>query len=88
MDRRHLAELDAADPLARFRARFSLPDGLIYLDGKLAEAMQVGKGYRHPALRRMSRTSTMELGARWRRNMLLNKWLDYLVDQGHLVLER
>ena len=58
----------------------------IYLDGRLAEAMQVGKGYRHPALRRMSRTSSMELGARWRRNMLLNKWLDYLVDQGHLVL--
>jgi kynureninase len=24
---------DAADPLARFRARFALPDGIIYLDG-------------------------------------------------------
>lgn len=27
------SELDAADPLARFRARFALPDGVIYLDG-------------------------------------------------------
>ena len=28
------------------------------------------------------------LDRRWRRNMVLNKWLDYLRDQGHLVLER
>jgi len=28
-----IAALDAADPLAPFRERFALPDGVIYLDG-------------------------------------------------------
>ncbi|WP_420405209.1 kynureninase [Nisaea sp.] len=31
--RENLAVLDTADPLARFRAEFELPDGVIYLDG-------------------------------------------------------
>ena len=31
--RDELAALDAADPLAPFRTRFALPDGVIYLDG-------------------------------------------------------
>jgi uncharacterized protein YqiB (DUF1249 family) len=29
-----------------------------------------------------------ELSARWKRNIMLNKWLEYLSDQGHLILER
>ena len=33
MTRDELTRLDAVDPLAGFRARFSLPDGVIYLDG-------------------------------------------------------
>ena len=59
-----------------------------YLDGQLAEAMHYGSGYRHPALRRFSREHRQVLDQRWRRNILLNKWLDYLMEQGHLVLER
>ena len=35
MAERHDAlELDVADPLAGLRARFRVPDGLIYLDGR------------------------------------------------------
>ena len=33
MSRNHALALDAADPLARFRGAFDLPDGVIYLDG-------------------------------------------------------
>jgi len=51
----------------------------IYLDGALAEAMGKGSAYCHHG---------RELDARWRRNIVLNKWLEYLSDQGHLILER
>jgi uncharacterized protein YqiB (DUF1249 family) len=60
----------------------------LYLDGQLAEAMRFSGEHRHAELRRLSRTHRHELNARWRRNILLNKWLDYLMDQGHLILER
>jgi kynureninase len=33
LDRAHAAALDGADPLAGFRARFAIDDGLVYLDG-------------------------------------------------------
>ena len=59
-----------------------------YLDGQLAEAMSLSGQHRHAALRRLAREHKAELDARWRRNIVLNKWLDYLTDQGHLVLER
>ena len=65
----------------------------VYLDGQLTEAMEFsGMGlsddHRHVELRRLSRAHRHELDVRWRRNIVLNKWLDYLMDQGHLILER
>jgi hypothetical protein len=68
-----------ADPDMKVRA---------YLDGRLAEAMSLGADHRHAELRRLTRAHRAELGARWRRNIVLNKWLEYLMHQGHLVLER
>ena len=59
-----------------------------YLDGGLAEAMAIGNRQRNVALRRIAREHRRELDLRWRRNMVLNKWLEYLSDQGHLVLDR
>jgi len=59
-----------------------------YLDGRLAEAMSLSGDHRHSELRRLSKAHRAELNARWRRNVVLNKWLEYLSDQGHLVLER
>jgi uncharacterized protein len=63
----------------------------VYLDGHLAEAMSLGaagSNCRHAELRRLTREHSAELGVRWQRNIVLNKWLDYLMHQGHLVLER
>jgi hypothetical protein len=77
--------------------QFETDDGLLvdpdmtvraYLDGQLAEVMGIGKRQRHPELRQLVREHRVELDLRWRRNMVLNKWLDYLSDQGHLILER
>ena len=60
----------------------------VYLDGQMAESMGFSGEHRHPAFRRLTRAHRAELDARWRRNIILNKWLEYLIDQGHLVLER
>jgi hypothetical protein len=71
-------------------ARVADPDMKIrvYLDGHLAEAMSLGGDRRHAELRRLRLAHRAELGARWRRNIVLNKWLEYLMHQGHLILER
>jgi uncharacterized protein YqiB (DUF1249 family) len=70
--------------------RIADPDMTVraYLDGQQAEAMSLSGHHRHQALRRLAREHRAELDARWKRNVVLNKWLDYLTDQGHLVLER
>ncbi len=60
----------------------------VYLDCQLAEVMQIGNLQRHAALKELSREHRRELDLRWQRNVTLNKWLEYLSDQGHLVLER
>jgi len=60
----------------------------VYLDGQLAEVMAIGSRQRHTTLRKLVKEHLRELDRRWRRNIVLNKWLDYLSEQGHLVLER
>jgi len=70
--------------------RIADPDLLIrlYLDSGLVEAMSLTGKHRHAELRRLVREHRRELDARWQRNIVLNKWLEYLIDQGHLILER
>ena len=70
--------------------RHADPDMLVraYLDGQLAEVMAIGEQQRHVALRRLVTAHREELDLRWRRNIILNKWLDYLSEQGHLILDR
>jgi len=59
-----------------------------YLDGQQAEVLAIGERQRHEALRRLVFEHREELDRRWRFNIVLNKWLDYLYDQGHLILDR
>ncbi len=77
--------------------RFETDDGVLadpdmtvraYLDGQQAEVMAIGNWKRHAELRRLVLEHKRELDIRWRRNVILNKWLEYLSDQGHLLLER
>jgi len=70
--------------------RIADPDMTVraYLDGQLAEAMSLCGEHRHVELRRLAKAHRDELDARWQRNVVLNKWLEYLTDQGHLILER
>ncbi|MEQ8205567.1 MAG: DUF1249 domain-containing protein, partial [Woeseia sp.] len=60
----------------------------LYLDCHLAEAMSLSGNHRHAGFRRLVREHKKELDARWHRNTVLNKWLEYLSDHGHLILER
>jgi len=73
-----------------FERRIADPDMQVraYLDGQLAEAMSPRGDHRHAEPGRLSRVHGQGLDARWRRNIVLNKWLEYLMDQGHLILER
>jgi uncharacterized protein YqiB (DUF1249 family) len=60
----------------------------VYLDGQQAEVLAIGEQQRHAALRRLVFEHSEELDRRWRCNIVLNKWLEYLSDQGHLILDR
>lgn len=68
-----------ADPDMKIRA---------YLDGHLAEVTSLRHDHKHAELRRLTQVHGAELGVRWQRNIVLNKWLEYLMHQGHLILER
>jgi uncharacterized protein YqiB (DUF1249 family) len=68
------AGLAAADPDLVVR---------VYHDARLVEAVSSGEAHRHVKLRELAKSSNAELDRRWRLNMLLNKWLDYLFEVGH-----
>ncbi len=55
----------------------------IYHDASLVEAVSGREEHHHPALQVLARAHSLELDRRWRNNIMLNKWLDYLLDMGH-----
>jgi uncharacterized protein YqiB (DUF1249 family) len=57
----------------------------IYHDARLAEAVAGRERHTHHKLRELAGDSGAELDRRWRINMMLNKWLDYLFDVGHTL---
>lgn len=69
---------DEAGPLAD-------PDLLIrvYRDARLAEVQACTRWHRHAVLESLRSQLARDLGDRWLRNVMLNKWLDYCVERGH-----
>ena len=55
----------------------------VYHDARCVEAVAGSDRHRHHKLREWALDSSSELDRRWRINMMLNKWLDYLFDVGH-----
>jgi uncharacterized protein YqiB (DUF1249 family) len=55
----------------------------VYHDARLAQAVAARVVHRHPKLLDLDPAHSTELDRRWRTNMMLNKWLDYLSDMGH-----
>ncbi len=55
----------------------------VYHDARLVEASRCARWQRHAGLASLQSSLSRSLGERWRRNMLLNKWLDYCADRGH-----
>jgi uncharacterized protein YqiB (DUF1249 family) len=55
----------------------------IFLDARLAEVVSWAESHRHPRLVELSSRYASELDRRWARNIVLSKWLDYLLDMGH-----
>jgi kynureninase len=69
-ERQQALDLDGADPLAGLRARFRVPDGLVYLDGNSLGALPVGV----PAA--LARTVEQEWGVDLIRSWNANGWWD------------
>ncbi len=55
----------------------------VYHDARLAEASACGRWIRHQSLAHVRAGIPAQLGERWLRNMMLNKWLDYCLERGH-----
>ena len=55
----------------------------VYHDARLAEAVSGTREHRHPELDALEKAHSSELDRRWRNNIMLNKWLEYLIDMGH-----
>lgn len=56
----------------------------LYHDAQLAEALSCRRiHHRHRLLEHFQGEARNELARRWHRNILLNKWLEYCLEQGH-----
>jgi uncharacterized protein YqiB (DUF1249 family) len=65
---------------------FEDPDLLakVYFDARMVEVKGWINADHHELLRELGRRFCRPLDQCWTRNIMLNKWLDYLLDQGHL----
>lgn len=55
----------------------------VYHDAGMAEVLACARWHRHDVLNAIQSELYLNLGERWLRNMMLNKWLDYCLTRGH-----
>jgi uncharacterized protein len=55
----------------------------LYLDARVTEVVGWADFHHHAGLKGIARYFSGEIDRRWARNMMLSKWLDYLLDNGH-----
>ena len=55
----------------------------VYFDARMVEVKGWINADHHKLLRELGRRYYRVLDQCWTRNIMLNKWLDYLLDQGH-----
>ena len=60
----------------------------VYHDARLAEVQSCARWHRHAMLESIRSQCARDLGDRWLRNVMLNKWLDYCVERGHKFASR
>jgi uncharacterized protein YqiB (DUF1249 family) len=56
----------------------------LYLDARLTEVLSWADQHRHVFLTGLAQQFSCELDRRWSCNMMLSKWLDYLLDMDHI----
>lgn len=56
----------------------------VYHDARLAEVLDCARQPRHRVLASLRTNLRGQINERWQRNIMLNKWLDYCVDCGHV----
>jgi len=71
---------------------FDEPDGSVadpdlcirvYLDARMTEVVSWAEHHRHAVLRDLHRRKSRRVSECWGRNMVLSKWLDFLLEKGH-----
>ena len=55
----------------------------VYFDARMVEVKDWVNGHRHTLLCRLGRRYSRPLDLCWTRNIMLSKWLDYLLENGH-----
>ncbi len=60
----------------------------VYHDARLADVLSCAQWRQHGLLEALRSQLARNLGDRWLRNIMLNKWLDYCVERGHRFASR
>ena len=55
----------------------------VYLDARMAEVAGWAVHHRHALLQDLANRFSGELDRRWSRNMMLSKWLDFVIEARH-----